>query len=192
MRQMFELVAECGDEVVKHFKTKIENGEKAHVEMKDLSSRYTSDVIASCAYGLKINSHIEPENEFYVNGKKLFDFLSFKNMFKILIILQMPSIARMCGLEFTDKKVSKMFRDTILDTMEIRKKNKIYRPDMINIMMEIREGTLKQQAEGKEKEKEKEGFSTVEESDIGKVTVSRNDWSDDEIVAQCFIFFAGQ
>lgn len=191
MRQMFELVAECTDEVVKHFTKKIENGEKVNVEMKDLFSRYTNDVIASCAYGLKINSLAEPENEFYINGKKLFDFTSFAKMLKILFILQMPAVARFFGIEFTDSKVSKIFRSTILDTMEIRKKNKIYRPDMINIMMEIREGTLKQQAEDKGKEKEREGFATVEESDVGNVTVNR-DWNDDEIVAQCFIFFAGR
>lgn len=188
MRSLFEFVAECGDGVVKHFVDKIEHGERINVEMKDLFSRYTTDVIASCAYGLKIDSLAEPDNEFYVNGLKIFNFTSFKVLIKVLIISQMPAVAKWFGIEFTEPKVAKIFRNTILDTMEIRKKNNIYRPDMINILMEIREGTLKHQAG--EKERDKEGFATVEESDVGKVIVKR-DWNDDEILAQCFIFFAG-
>lgn len=60
MRLMFELVADCADDVVKHFLKKIENGEKIEVEMKDFFTRYTNDNIASCAFGLKINSFADP------------------------------------------------------------------------------------------------------------------------------------
>lgn len=70
--------------------------------------------------------------------------------------------------------------------MEVRKNRNIFRPDMINILMQVREGRLKYQND--EKAVQKDGFATVEESDVGKVTVTRK-WNDDEIVAQCFLFF---
>lgn len=78
MRQMFELVAECADDVVKHFLQKAENGEKINVEMKDFFTRYTNDVIATCAFGLKINSFADPDNDFYRSGKILMNFTGFK------------------------------------------------------------------------------------------------------------------
>lgn len=100
----------------------------------------------------------------------------------------MPSVAKKLKISFVEEKTAKLFRETILDTMEVRKKNNIYRPDMVNIMMQVRDGTLKHQAD--EKEKEKEGFATVQESDIGKMSTNRS-WNDDEIVSQCFTFFVG-
>ncbi|XP_031624496.1 probable cytochrome P450 9f2 [Contarinia nasturtii] len=184
MRQMFELVSECADDVVKHFVHKVESGEKVNIEMKDFFGRYTNDVIASCAFGLKINSFLEPENEFYLNGKTLMNFTSFKAMCRMVVLTKLPALARALNITSTDPVIAKSFRETILTTMEIRKKNKFFRPDMINMLMQVREGTLKSD----ENVKEKEGFATVEESEIGKLTVKRK-WNDDEIVAQCFLFF---
>ncbi|XP_031624489.1 probable cytochrome P450 9f2 [Contarinia nasturtii] len=186
MRQMFELVAECADDVVKHFLEKVEKGEKINIEMKDFFTRYTNDVIATCAFGLKINSFFDPKNEFYLNGKILMDFTSTKSMIKLFFIEKIPKIARALNITFTNPSIANAFTSTILNTMSFRQKNKIYRPDMINMLMQIREGTLKHQID--EMAKEKEGFATVEESEIGKLTVKRT-WTDDEIVAQCFIFF---
>lgn len=186
MRQMFDLISVCADDVVKHFLAKAENGEKINLEMKDFFARYTTDVIATCAFGLKINSFEDENNEFYLNGKILFNFTGFKQAAKFIFTYMMPALARMLDISYADSRVSKIFKHTILNTMEVRKKNKIHRPDMINILMQIRDGTLKNQTD--EKAKEKEGFATVEESDIGKVAVTRA-WNDDEIVAQCFVYF---
>lgn len=187
MRQMFELVAECADDVVKHFMLKVENDEKVNIEMKDFFTRYTNDVIATCAFGLKIDSFAEPENQFYQNGKILMDFTSVKAMAKFFFIDKFPAIARILNISLTDGTIAREFKHTILDTMAMRKEKKIHRPDMINILMQIREGTL--QHRNDEKLNQKEGFATVDESDVGRVVVNRT-WNDDEIVGQCFVFFA--
>lgn len=187
MRQMFELVSECADEAVKHFSKRVESGEKIHIEMHDFFTRYTNDVIASCAFGLKINSHTDPDNEFYSNGKILMNFTGFKVMLRIFVLNKLPAVARALKMSLSDTAIAKSFKSTIIDTMEVRKNNNIFRPDMINILMQIREGTLKHQTND-EKTKDKDGFATVDESEVGKVTVNRT-WNDDEIVAQCFLFF---
>lgn len=41
MRQMFELVTECADEIVTYFSKKAKGGEKIDIEMKDFFSRYS-------------------------------------------------------------------------------------------------------------------------------------------------------
>lgn len=78
MRLMFELVSECADDVVKHFTKRAKNGEKINVEMKDFFSRYTNDVIATCAFGHKVNSFTEPENGkyFYFYNNTMFSLNS--------------------------------------------------------------------------------------------------------------------
>lgn len=78
----------------------------------------------------------------------------------------------------------------VLDTMEVRQKNRIYRPDMIQLLMQARNGDLKHQNnnDGTRNDVDDAGFATVHESHIGMKQVKR-DWSDDEIIAQCFVFF---
>lgn len=72
--------------------------------------------------------------------------------------------------------------------MAMRQNNNIHRPDMINLLMQAREGNLQYQAEEKSKDTP-EGFATVDESEVGKISVTRK-WSDNELIAQCFLFFA--
>lgn len=187
MRQMFELITECTDDVMKHFLNKIDNGEPVNVEMKDFFTRYTNDVIATCAFGLKINSFANRKNEFYLNGLKLLDLTPYEAMLRFFIIEKFPFIARLFNVTFSSGRVSNLFRSTILETMDTRTKDNIYRPDMINMLMQIRKGTLEHQTN--EQLRENEGFASVQESEVGKMSVNRR-WNDDEIVGMCFNFFA--
>lgn len=53
-------------------------------------------------------------------------------------------------------------------------------------MMQVRKGDLKH---SEDTTTETDGFATVAESSIGKETVTKRTWSDDELVAQCVLFF---
>jgi hypothetical protein len=44
------------------------------VEMKDLCTRYTTDVIATTAFGIECDSLSNPKNEFYEMGKDVANF----------------------------------------------------------------------------------------------------------------------
>lgn len=185
MRQMYELVSECADNFVNHLKGRVKVGETLNVEIKDLYSRYSNDVIASCAFGLTgLDSFAEPNNEFYVDGKELTNFTSPIVILQTLIIMFLPKVAK--ALKLGLSKALK-FKNMVLQTMEFRKKNNIFRPDMINIMIQVRDGSLKYQEDDKSKELN-DGFAAVEESEMGKASVNRH-WNDDEIVAQTFLFF---
>ena len=56
MRQIFQLVVECGEEMVKCIKEETGKTEKYVPEMKDLFSRFTNDVIATSAFGIKVHT----------------------------------------------------------------------------------------------------------------------------------------
>lgn len=189
MRQMFELVSECANEIAKYFLDKAKRGEKIHIEGKDFFSRYATDVIATCAFGIKVNSIAEPDNQFYKDGKSMIDFNGQGKALKMFMGFMFPRIARFFNVKVFDQSVTNSFKNVILDTMKVRKEKSIFRPDMINILMQAREGSLKYQAD--EKSKADDGFATVEESEVGKGNVTRQ-WSDDDLVAQCLLFFLGE
>jgi cytochrome P450 family 9 len=44
------------------------------VEMKDLFTRYTNDVIATSAFGIRCDSLSNPKNEFFVMGRDVTNF----------------------------------------------------------------------------------------------------------------------
>lgn len=61
----------------------------------------------------------------------------------------------------TDKLIN-FFKSLILDTMNERESKHIYRPDMINIIMQVRKGSLNKDVQD-EKPDQNEGFATVTE-----------------------------
>lgn len=66
MKLMFFLMEACCNEFVKALEPIAEQNGKFSV--KDFLSCFTTDVIASCAFGLESNSLKNPNNEFRVNG----------------------------------------------------------------------------------------------------------------------------
>ena len=187
MRQMFELVLDCSADMSAFLKQKALKGDAINVEVKELYSKHTTDIIASTAFGIKTNSLENEKNDFYKNSKILINFGNFKSILRFLILRTIPAVGRYFNMQFVDSEVGAFFKSIILDTMDVRSKQNIFRPDMINLLMQIKKGNY-QQITDEAEEKHTDGFATVEESQIGKNKIKR-EWSDNEIVAQCFLFF---
>lgn len=187
MRHMFELVTECANDMTKYLIDEAKQGKPIRWEMKDFFSRYTSDVIANCAFGLKVDSLKDRTNEFFTIGTNSLKFSSFRAAIRLVLIRTLPKLMKLLNFEIFPTQVKQFFKSMVLDTMNEREKKHIFRPDMINILMQVRNGLLKHEIE--ETHNDDAGFATVEESTIGKAHVKRL-WTDDEIIAQCFLFFA--
>lgn len=190
MRQMFDLVSDCGYDMTDYFKDQVATGKQQDHEMKELFSRYANDVIASAAFGIKVNSFKNKENEFFTTGKRLNNMTSFTAFVKIMIIRLAPWIMTALKIQFIDGKAGSYFKSLVLDAMDYRQKNHIFRPDMINMMMKFKteDNKAKKTDVTESNNISTDGFATVEESSIGKATVKRQ-WNDTELVAQCFLFF---
>lgn len=141
---------------------------KLDFEIKDFFSRYTNDVIATCAFGIKINSFEDRHNDFLVAGQELTDFTGPKAIARFLFMRAMPRLAKLFNVQFISAWVGKFFTKIFNETMDERKKRGIFRPDMINILMQVRYGKLSAESEAENVQKESAGFATVEESEIGK------------------------
>lgn len=143
MRHMFELVRECAIEsrnflVESKFPTV---GMELPVEITDFYSRVTNDTIASCAFGLKINSLIDRNNEFFVTGCKLQHLNSLKSFLKIWCLRAFPWLFEKLHIEFVDSSIRKVFSSLVLQNIELRGVNKIIRPDLIDLLMRARRGS---------------------------------------------------
>uniref|UniRef100_A0A182JK11 Uncharacterized protein n=1 Tax=Anopheles atroparvus TaxID=41427 RepID=A0A182JK11_ANOAO len=187
MRQMFELVGECCTEMVKFYQDEVRSkgGPQEH-EMKDVFTRYANDVIATCAFGIKVDSLSNTENDFYMNGKKMMAFDRPIVVLKLFGFQMVPKLMGWLGLDLFDREQNHYFTEIIRETVRTRDAHGIVRPDMVNLLMQARKGALKHQRE----EEEEKGFATVEESEVGRMQVSKGvEMSESEMVAQCVIFF---
>ncbi|XP_062563385.1 cytochrome P450 9e2-like [Armigeres subalbatus] len=186
IRHMFDLISECSQSMVEHFRSEASAGKRLEYELKEVFSRFCNDVIATVAFGIKVDSLRDPETEFYVKGKELLDFQSVIIIVKFLLFQAVPWLMRKLNVDFASADLSNYFKGIIKDNMKQREVHGIVRNDMIQILMEVRKGTLKHTND--DQGTKTTGFATVEESQFGKSAHSRV-WTESELLSQCFIFF---
>lgn len=184
MRQMFELVNDCAFDMTEYFKNQSATGKEIHIEMKELFSKYTTDVIASTAFGIKVNSFENSKNEFFVTGSRMLNLDGFKSIAKLILLRTAPWIMKALNIQFLDGCAARFFKKLVLDTIDVRMRNNIFRPDMINILMQLKIGNKAEQ----QQLDDNDGSDTMNDSKIGSASEERQ-WTDNEIVAQCFLFF---
>ncbi|CAO1441584.1 unnamed protein product [Diamesa hyperborea] len=186
MRQMFEFVTQCGKQSAETIKQQIQSGNDNIFEFKTLATKFTVDVIASCAFGIEVNSFSNPDNDFHKIAQKVTNFASFKNTMKFAGFFMAPKLMNFLKIRLFDKDINDFFNEAIMDTMKIREQKNITRNDMINLLMQAKKGNLTHST--KDDDCINDGFATVEESNMGKSKITRV-WDDEDLAAQCFIFF---
>ncbi|XP_075973973.1 cytochrome P450 9e2-like [Anticarsia gemmatalis] len=188
IRLMVPFMVEVGDQMMGSLKQKMKSSNEGYIdiECKDLTTRYANDVIASCAFGLKVDSHYEQNNEFYVMGRNTFQF-RLRELITVLALINLPKkISKLLKLDFMSVSSQKFFKKIILETMQDRDARHIIRPDMIHLLMEAKKGKLTH--ETVKADNETAGFATVDESSVGTKKVDRV-WNDDDLIAQAVLFF---
>nr|XP_012223632.1 PREDICTED: uncharacterized protein LOC105672931 [Linepithema humile] len=135
MKVMFKLMSDCGANFA-DFLVSLPS-DKSITEMKDCFTRYTNDVIATCAFGISVDSMRNPDNEFYVNGKEA-TYFNILRAIKIYCIRSMPFITKMLGIKFINDRIGGFFKNLIKSTIQTRDEQNIVRPDMLQLMMESR------------------------------------------------------
>ncbi|XP_055714135.1 cytochrome P450 6a9-like [Phlebotomus papatasi] len=113
-------------------------GDKAEIEIKDYLSRFSTDVIGSCAFGLDCNSLKDPNAKFRIYGDKNFTVNWWRNI-KISFAESHKELARKLHITTIDKDVSDFYRGVVFDTVKYREENKVQRNDFLNLLMQIKD-----------------------------------------------------
>ncbi|XP_053688973.1 probable cytochrome P450 9f2 [Sabethes cyaneus] len=185
MRHMFELVLQCCEKLAEYYQTECHKRDGSTLcEMKDVFSRFTNDVIATCAFGIEIDSSRNRDNEFYQHGKDMFKFDSLVALIRTLGHRYIPSVMSFFGIDMIDRVHNSYFSKLIKDAVKARETHGILRPDMIHLLLQARKGMLKHHQE----DDKNDSFATVKESDLGKGETSKL-MTEVEMIAQCLIFF---
>ncbi|XP_045464629.1 cytochrome P450 9e2-like isoform X2 [Harmonia axyridis] len=109
------------------------------VELKDLLSRFSNDVIARNIYGVEIDSLKDKNNIFYEMAKKGTHICGYRKKYSILFYQLAPRISAFFRLPLAEKEVQSFFVKLIKDTISIRKAQNITQPDLVGKLIQSTE-----------------------------------------------------
>lgn len=166
LKRMFDLMTMVTDDL-QNYLASLDLEDKGQVlEFKDLCANMTTDMIASTAFGLKANSIFNPNGEFRVNGRKIFDYNFFRS-FEFLSIFFAPDLVPYLRPKFFGKEPCHFLRNTFWDVINERIKSGTKRHDLIDLLIELKDKY--------ENDDTLEGFQ----------------FKGDDLVAQAAVFFTG-
>ena len=134
LKNMFPLIIECSDHLKTYLDKLVVKGEP--VECRELTAKFTTDVIGTCAFGIDMNAMAEEDSEFRRMGRKIFA-VSAENIFRLKLRQYLPKIYDLLGYVMPEKNFSPFFTKIVMDTINYRKQNDIFRPDFINMLIEL-------------------------------------------------------
>lgn len=94
IKSLFYLVQKKGQHLINYLLDK--NEDSTILEMKEVLTRFTCDVIASIAFGLELDSLKEPQNKFYLYSKSAIDFTGLRKILEGSVYFSSPKIAKVC------------------------------------------------------------------------------------------------
>lgn len=168
IKYMFDTIQECGDIMIEVLEEMMQNDNV--IEIKDILARFTTDVIGSCAFGIKCNSLKNSQAEFRVMGNRAFvhtraDFV------RNAVVCASPSLAKTLRLGIFPSEVSNFFKNAVQDTIAFREKNKVTRNDFLQLLIKMLKGEM------------------LEEQPLEVTDEKESPLTLNEATAQAFIFF---
>lgn len=187
MRMMLSLMADSIEMCTNHLRQEITEkcyrGGALEYNMMDVLSAFANDVIASCAFGIQMNTLKEMDNEFFKAGKAIAYAVQ---SVKTLAVTSMPALSKFFRVKIIDKKYDEFFREVVRSNVKQRQERNIVRNDMIQLMLMAQQGNL----DLKEKEELSDaGFATISEVISSRAAEKLRDLTEDDFVAQCLVFF---
>lgn len=139
MKMMFPIVSAIADDMIEYLKVLIEK-EDVH-EMKEIYSSFTTEVIASVAFGIDTKCHGHPNNDFRRMARSIFEPTAMENI-KNLIIISSERIAKLFKLSFNRQETTDFFLRIVRENLEYRERNDIKRNDFFQLLINIKNSEI--------------------------------------------------
>lgn len=171
LRHMFDTLAECGRNLEQY----LEQHVNEPLDAKETFGRFTTDIIASCAFGIECNTLQTPDSEFRKYGKLVFD-QSSGGAFKLFLEIALPfEFLRFIGFKSLREDVTNFFMKIVEEVINYRETHNVRRKDFMDLLLQLKnKGTLADDS----------NTNTVQQKD-GATTLTLN-----EIAAQSLVFYA--
>lgn len=172
LKAMFGTLVDCGAPLQKYIDRLVQAGKL--LDVRELSASYATDVIASVAFGVDVNSIDDPNTDFRRYGRKSFE-KGFTKGFINFGRFVFPTIFKYIPIHVIDKDVDRFMTALVKDTLEHREKTGIVRKDFFQLLVQLRNS-------GKVSLDDQWETEIAAEEDGKTLTLA-------EITAQAYVFF---
>ncbi|XP_022165038.1 probable cytochrome P450 6a13 isoform X2 [Myzus persicae] len=135
LKLMHSQIKECSKEMINYIDRKSKTTDQFDVH--DIMNKYATDVTGTCAFGLKLGSMTDEDNEFRKFAKLIFK-PSFRLIFANTLVMISPKISRILKINPTPPEVEDYFISSFRGVIEYREKNNVNRNDLAQTLMHAR------------------------------------------------------
>lgn len=173
LKSMFSTLVDAGDPLQQYLAKCVES--KEDVEIREISARFATNIIASVAFGIDINCIENPDNDFRINGRKIFE-QSIENAIRQLLSFIAPKLMRTFKIRSINRDVENFMISLVKQNLKYRETNNVIRKDFFQLLVQLRnDGQV-----GSDDHWE----SSIQNDDKKKTLTI------EEVAAQAFIFYA--
>ncbi|XP_050078000.1 probable cytochrome P450 9f2 [Anopheles maculipalpis] len=190
MRNMFALVAKSAGDAMERLVV-FSRGKPFTMELRDLYSKLGNDAMTSISFGVEVDSLTDPDNEFFLKGKRLAKVDGLPGL-KMLMTTILPGLFKFLRLGVLYKDVNEFYQEAVATNIRYREKDYIKRPDFIHLLLQARKNQLNNEQSEDDDELQSAGFSTAETHRMERDTSTEKlQWRDVDITAAAASFFFG-
>lgn len=172
LKAMFSTFIDCGSILQNYLDRVVESGET--LDVKEISASHATNIIASVAFGIEVDTINNPDNEFRVCGRTITQS-NFKVAVRRLFVFVAPKLSRFFGLRFDDISIEKFIMSVVKENLEYREKNHVVRKDFFQLLIQLRNNGMVHLDDD---------WELTIKTDESNKTMSLN-----EMAAQVFVFF---
>jgi len=133
LKIMFNQIKECGDVLMKNIDNILRENNN-EIEERDFLGNYSTDVIGTCAFGLKLNTISDNKSAF----RKAIFTPSLSALFRELCLLITPALLKIINVNDFPKEATDFFHAVFKETITYRQENKIVRNDLVDYLLRAR------------------------------------------------------
>lgn len=164
LKRMFYLLVECCEELQKLIS--VSCAADRTIEVRELATKFTIDVIGSCAFGIQINALTDEESEFHKAAKRL-SRPGYKATLWRMLRTAMPRLYKLLGVQVIDPSVTQFFKDIVSQMISQRESSDgVRRHDFMDLLLDLKnKGTVEDETENARISNDEDAQATKE---IGK------------------------
>ncbi|XP_072756852.1 probable cytochrome P450 6a17 isoform X2 [Anoplolepis gracilipes] len=135
LKEMFSLISKCADNLVQYTEKLVSKNEP--IECYELTAKYTTDVIGTCAFGIEMNALLDEDSEFRRMGRMFFA-PNWKNNIRFNVRRYLPWLHGIVHYILPRSQATTFFTRVIVETMDYRELNNVNRNDFIDMLRELK------------------------------------------------------
>ncbi|XP_043282965.1 cytochrome P450 6k1-like [Venturia canescens] len=138
LKSLFNLMLESSEFLNSYMKKRFDGDDNAvkKFEFKDTSTRFTTDVISSLAFGIRTNSFEDPPPEFYTRSRGPFTMTILRAL-RLSSAFFFPGLSKYLGGSMLGENTD-YFRKVFWNSMNSREEGKYERGDVIDGLLKLK------------------------------------------------------